>query len=125
MHLRVCRIEPENNVHVVLKAFAQLPEKTFVMVGNWNNSEYGKSMKADYGNYSNIHLLDPIYDQVKLDKLRSNCLVYIHGHSAGGTNPSLVEAMYLGRPVIAFDVSYNCVTTENKALYFKNGKKFN
>jgi glycosyltransferase involved in cell wall biosynthesis len=44
--------------------------------------------------------------------------VYIHGHSTGGTNPSLVEAMYLGLPVIAFDVSFNRATTENKAFYF-------
>ena len=51
--------------------------------------------------------------------LRSNCAVYIHGHSAGGTNPSLVEAMYLGLPIIAFDVIYNQVTTEFNAAYFK------
>ena len=117
---KVCRIEPENNVHVVLQAFAELAQKTFVMVGNWGNSEYGMELKSQYSQYENIHLLDPIYDQTELDKLRSNCALYIHGHSAGGTNPSLVEAMYLGRPVIAYDVSYNQVTTEGKAFYFKN-----
>jgi len=49
--------------------------------------------------------------------------VYIHGHSAGGTNPSLVEAMYLGLPIIAFDVVYNKVTTEYKGVYFSNKKQ--
>jgi len=116
---KVCRIEPENNVHIVLQAFTALPEKTFVMVGNWQNSAYGQELKEQFSNYPNIHLLEPIYHQQTLDKLRSNCFVYIHGHSAGGTNPSLVEAMYLARPVIAFDVSYNQVTTEQQAFYFK------
>lgn len=91
-----------------------------MVVGNWNNSAYGRQMRAEYGSYTNIILLDPIYDQRKLDVLRGNALVYIHGHSAGGTNPSLVEAMYLGLPVLAYGVSYNRTTTEGKALYFNN-----
>lgn len=117
---KVCRIEPENNIHVVLEAFSKLPKHKLVLVGNWKNSEYGKTMRETYGRFSNIHLLDPIYNQRELDMLRGNCLVYIHGHSAGGTNPSLVEAMYLGLPVIAYDVTYNRTTTEKKALYFRS-----
>ena len=117
---KVCRIEPENNVHEVLKAFAEIPEYNLVIVGNWKNSDYGQTFKKQFENYPNIFLLDPIYDQHKLDVLRGNASIYVHGHSAGGTNPSLVEAMYLGLPIIAFSVSYNKVTTENKALYFKN-----
>ncbi len=117
---KVCRIEPENNVGEVLKAFAQLPKHIMVIVGNWNNSDYGKSLREQYRQYSNIIMLDPIYDQRTLDVLRGGALVYIHGHSAGGTNPSLVEAMFLELPVIAYEVSYNKTTTEGKALYFKN-----
>ncbi len=117
---KVCRIEPENNVHEVLKAFAEIPDYNIVIVGNWNNSDYGQSFKKQFENFPNIFLLDPIYDQHQLDVLRGNASIYVHGHSAGGTNPSLVEAMYLGLPIIAFSVSYNKVTTENKAMYFKN-----
>jgi glycosyltransferase involved in cell wall biosynthesis len=115
---KVCRIEPENNVHLVLGAFAELPNYPFVLVGNWNNSAYGRQLRQEYGKCANLHLLDPIYDQAQLDVLRSNCYVYVHGHSAGGTNPSLVEAMSLGLPVLAFDVSFNKATTEHKAVYF-------
>lgn len=117
---KVCRIEPENNVHLVLEAFAELPSYPFVIIGNWKNSEYGRQLKATYGNgaYPNLHLLDPIYEQTRLDVLRSNCAVYVHGHSAGGTNPSLVEAMSLGLPVLAFHASFNKATTEHKAIYF-------
>lgn len=115
---KVCRIEPENSVHVILEAFQEMPKYTLVIVGNWNINEYGKALKSKYSYCSNLILLDPIYDQQKLDVLRSNAMVYVHGHSAGGTNPSLVEAMYLGLPVIAFGVSYNRTTTGHKALYF-------
>lgn len=116
---KVCRIEPENNIHLVLEAFSKMPKYTLVMVGNWNVNEYGKELRLKYGNCPNLMLLDPIYDQRKLDLIRGNAFVYVHGHSAGGTNPSLVEAMYLELPVITFDVSYNRTTTENKAFYFK------
>ena len=53
-------------------------------------------------------------------KMTAICYIYIHGHSAGGTNPSLVEAMYLGLPIIAYGVPYNRETTHYKAMYFDN-----
>lgn len=117
---KVCRIEPENNVHIILEAFTITRKMPLVIVGNWDKSEYGRLLKDQYSQYDDIHILDPIYDQEKLDVLRSNASLYVHGHSAGGTNPSLVEAMYLGLPILANGVSYNRVTTENKALYFAN-----
>lgn len=119
---KVCRIEPENNIHEVLAAFAELPRHKFVIVGNWNKSEYGRTLRTKYQRFENILMMDPIYNQREIDMLRGNALVYIHGHSAGGTNPSLVEAMYLGLPVIAYKVSYNKTTTENRALYFKDAE---
>ena len=115
---KVARIEPENNIHLVLEAFVNLSEN-IVIVGNWEASGYGQRLKKQYTHYNNIFILDPIYDQIELDRLRSNCKLYIHGHSAGGTNPSLVEAMYLNLPIIAFDCTYNRETTQNEALFFK------
>lgn len=117
---KVCRIEPENNVHLILEAFAEMPKYTLVIVGNWNKSEYGTKLKEKYSNISNLVLLDPIYNQSELDLLRSNATLYVHGHSAGGTNPSLVEAMYLALPIVAFGVSYNRTTTAHQALYFSD-----
>ena len=117
---KVCRIEPENNVHLILEAFSECTMSNLVIVGNWKNSPYGEKLKLLYSSFENIYLLDPIYDQTILNELRSNCHVYIHGHSAGGTNPSLVEAMWLGLPILAYDISYNQETTANKAKYFSN-----
>lgn len=115
---KVCRIVPENNIDIILEAFKEYPSMNLILIGNWDFSEYGKNLREKYKNYKNLKLLSPIYDQKKLDELRSNCAVYIHGHSVGGTNPSLVEAMNLGLCIYSFDVSYNRETTENKAFYF-------
>jgi glycosyltransferase involved in cell wall biosynthesis len=115
---KVCRIEPENNIHLVLAAFSSMNGLQLVMIGNWENSEYGQKLRQQYGGHKGISLLDPIYDQRGLDLIRGNASLYVHGHSAGGTNPSLVEAMYLALPVLAFHVSYNKTTTEHKAWYF-------
>jgi len=114
----VCRIEPENNVHMIVAAFAQQHDVPLVIVGNWNNSEYGRDLREQYATVEHIHLLDPIYDLGKLKSLRQNAFVYVHGHSAGGTNPSLVEAMHFTKPILAFDCDFNRSTTEEKALYF-------
>jgi glycosyltransferase involved in cell wall biosynthesis len=117
---KVCRIEPENNIHLILEAFKAKSNIDLIIIGNWDFSEYGKSLRNKYSQFKNLKLLDPIYDQVTLDELRSNCGLYIHGHSVGGTNPSLVEAMNLGLCIVAFNVDYNIETTEGKALYFND-----
>jgi len=119
----VCRIEPENNVHIILDAFSKMPSQILVVIGNWNWNIYGRNLKKTYGNYKNLYLLDSVYDQELLDTIRSNCYLYIHGHSSGGTNPSLIEAMYLGLPVVAYKVSFNLSTTENQAFYFENARQ--
>lgn len=118
---KVCRIEPENNLDMILEAFSQL-SFPLVIVGNWNNSAYGIELRKRYVDNNNFQLLDPIYDQDKIDELRGNCGLYIHGHSVGGTNPSLVEAMNLGLCCLVYDVSYNRETTENKAYYFQDAE---
>ncbi len=118
--LTISRIEPENNIHTILSAFASIPEKHVVVAGNWNKSRYGRKLRKKFDSHPNIFLYDSIYDLNLLNYLRSGCKVYIHGNSAGGTNPSLVEAMYAGKPVIAYDAVYNRITTNDKAIYFKD-----
>lgn len=120
---KVARIEPENNIKMILEAFTMQDHLPLVLVGNWNVSDFGMSLRKEYESFSNLFLLDPIYDATLLNQLRSNCKVYIHGHSEGGTNPSLVEAMYLGLPIFSFDIVYNKITTENKAYFFKDAEE--
>ncbi len=116
----VCRIEPENHIHILTEAMSQQDELSLVIVGNWNNSEYGRNLREEYGDLPHFYLLDPIYEKQALNLLRSNCYLYLHGHSAGGTNPSLVEAMNLALPILAYDVGYNRETTEDEAFYFSS-----
>lgn len=116
----VCRIVPENNIRTILDAFGAFEQFPIVIVGNWNDSRYGQMIKERYNGGSNAYLLDPIYDQTVLDSLRQHCHVYVHGHSAGGTNPSLVEAMYLQLPVLAYDVGFNRSTMNSGGYYFRN-----
>ncbi|MAY64099.1 MAG: glycosyl transferase [Rhizobiales bacterium] len=117
--LSLCRIEPENNVAAILEAFASAG-RPLVFVGNWNNSAYGRALRAEFGALGNLRLLDPVYETDALYRLRSGAGLYVHGHSAGGTNPSLVEMMHFGIPILAFDCVYNRHTTENAADYFSS-----
>ena len=116
--ISVCRIEPENNCQLILEAFAKA-NMPLIYVGNWENSEYGRTLKRKYSKSAHIKIFNQEYDLDTLYTLRSNASMYIHGHSAGGTNPSLVEAMFFGKPILAYDVVYNRATTFEQAYYFK------
>jgi hypothetical protein len=118
----VARIQPDNNIDMILDSFTDDSPYPLVFVGNWNYSSYGIQTKEKYINKPNIILLDAIYDQKELNVLRSNCKIYLHGHSAGGTNPALVEAMNLGLPILAHSSIFNKHTTNFEAVYFSDSK---
>lgn len=114
----VCRIEPENNIHTILEAFSCLPDFSLVIVGNWNNSDYGKRLYTTYSEFANITLLPPNYDPVFINSLRMSCVAYIHGHTVGGTNPSLLEAIALGCPIIHHNNAFNKYVAPSGSLQF-------
>jgi glycosyltransferase involved in cell wall biosynthesis len=115
--LALCRIEPENNVAMILEAFAEIGTP-LVFVGNWDKSQYGRDLKSRYRHHPTIIVHDSIYEPRGLRAIRDQATMYVHGHSAGGTNPSLVEMMHFGIPVFAHGCSFNRYTTEEKARYF-------
>lgn len=116
----ISRAQPDNNLHILLEAYTKCPNRRLVLISNYHISNYGENIKKKYANKKNIVLQNAIYDINKLNIIRANASLYIHSHSLCGTAPSLVEAMSLGLPIIAFDVETNRYTTENKALYFKD-----
>jgi len=119
--LCVSRAQSDNNIHMVLEAFEQMPDRTLVVISNWASSKYGRELKGRYLNrLRNIHVLDAIYEQNELDMIRKSAALYIHSHSFCGTAPSLVEAMNLGLPVVCYDTPTNVETTENKSIYFSS-----
>lgn len=116
--MALCRIVPENNIQNILDAFLDIGTMNLVFIGNWQINTYSRKLYQRYKDHENLDLRDPIYDQSKIEALRQKCKVYIHGHSAGGTNPSLVEAMRSGIPIIAKDVAFNRKTMKSEGLYF-------
>lgn len=117
--LTIARIQKDNNIETILRSAVKY-NFNCVIVGNWHFSSWGKNLKSKYKEKINIVMLDPIYDVDKLYSLRRDCSVYIHGHSAGGTNPTLVEAMYLGLEVFAYDNVFNRYTTDFKCHFWQN-----
>lgn len=115
--LSICRIEPENNCHMTLEAYAE-HGRPIVFIGNWDHSDYSRELYNRYHGLKGFHLLNSIYDLDILYAIRANAHYYVHGHRAGGTNPSLVEAMFFGRPILSYDVIYNRCTTQGTAYYF-------
>jgi glycosyltransferase involved in cell wall biosynthesis len=115
-YLVVCRMVPENNVDVILAGFtASGSTRKLVFVGEPSGS-YGKDLLRHAS--SQIIFLRGVYDKAALISLRKNCFAYIHGHSVGGTNPSLLESMAVGNICICHDNVYNRETTEGRLLYF-------
>jgi glycosyltransferase involved in cell wall biosynthesis len=117
-YVSVSRAQPDNNLHLLLEAFSKTPDNNLVLVSNWDKFDYGIKLKKKYVNFSNIYIVEAIYNLSILDTIRSNAKAYIHSHTYCGTAPSLVEAMNLGLPIISFKVDANIKTTENKAKFF-------
>lgn len=115
----IARAQSDNNLDLILDAYADLGVP-LVYVSNWDSSEYGKELKSKYSSCKNIHMIGPVYSPEKVAALHKGAGMYVHGHSSGGTNPTLVEAMWSGLPILAFDVSFNRYTTESSAAYFSS-----
>jgi glycosyltransferase involved in cell wall biosynthesis len=117
-YLVLCRFEPENHVREIVEGFLQSNSQgRLVLVGDYaRNTPYVQSLKA----YKDERLLfaGPVYDQPKVQALRFFCRAYLHGHSVGGTNPSLLEAMGCGNAVVAHDNIFNREVLGNSALFF-------
>ncbi len=117
-YVSVSRAQVDNNLHILLEAFAGMPDKKLVLVSNFGVSSYGEELYARYKSFPNMVLIPGIYNPEELNAVRSNAKVYIHSHSRCGTPPSLCEAMNLGLPVFSFDVEVNHEVTADKAFFF-------
>lgn len=119
-HLVVARFEPENHVYEILRDYvASEAELPLVVVGFEGFPSYYDAQIAAIDDPRVIRL-GAVWDQELLDALYAGAATYVHGHSVGGTNPSLLRAMVNGAPVIAYDCVYNQETTGGEALWFDN-----
>ena len=114
----VARMEPENNIEMILDGIhLSESEIPFFVVGNSQN-KFGAYLKEKFKNDKRIVFVGPIYDSTVLNNLRHFSAVYFHGHSVGGTNPSLLEAMGCKCFVVAHDNEFNRSVLGNDSFYF-------
>lgn len=114
--LVIARPEPENQIHIILEAYKKSGMSVpLVVVGNFSGNSYGQLLCQQY---PGAVFAGPIYDASVLDSLRAASRYYFHGHSVGGTNPSLIEAMAAGALVVAHDNPFNRWVLGPSAGYF-------
>jgi len=124
--LVVARLEPENNTHTILKGFLDSEiKKPLLVVGDFTSKKYRAKINEILKNdkEGKVMMTGGIYDRELLFMLRQNCFGYIHGHSVGGTNPSLLEAMVMKNLVIAHDNEFNREVGGDAILYFKDANE--
>lgn len=123
-HLIVARLEPENHVLEAVVGYTRSNEdKPLIVVGSAPYSDwYIDKVKAAAD--QRTRFLGGMYDQELLDQLYAHALTYTHGHSVGGTNPSLLRAMGASAPVLAFDCEFTREVTDNRALYWSTAEDY-
>ncbi len=120
-YLSIARAEPENNCHLILEAFAVSRERV-VFFGNWSANAYGRALRAKFARCEAVDLRDPVYDVRELAWYRGAAKGYVHGHSVGGTNPSLVEALFWTNNLFAFECPFNRATLGGEGRYFDSAE---
>ncbi len=114
----MARFEPENNLDMVLEGVAMNEDKTPILVIGKHQTKYGEYLKNKFKSHSNIQFLGGIYNLEHLNNLRYFSNLYFHGHSVGGTNPSLLEAMASKALVIAHNNDFNRGILKDNSHYF-------
>jgi glycosyltransferase involved in cell wall biosynthesis len=117
-YLLMARMEPENNMEMILDGFSMTnSENKFIVIGNTSN-RYGKWLKAKYKTDSRIIFLGALFNEIKVQTLTAYCKLYFHGHSVGGTNPSLLDAMAAKAPIAIHNNAFNDAIIKENALRF-------
>lgn len=123
-HLVVARFEPENHVDVALRGYlASDAEMPLVVVGSAPyRGEHLDLIDELAARDDRIRMLGGVWDQRLLDQLYANAATYVHGHSVGGTNPSLLRAMGAAANVVAYDVVFNREVLGGHGLFFDDAR---
>lgn len=122
-NMLIARIEPENNIETILEGVAMSKNnQPFLVIGKHDINNYGKKLKLKFKNHKNIKFVGGIYNIEKLNSLRYFSNLYFHGHSVGGTNPSLLEAMASNSLIIANNNIFNKSILSKNAFYFESSE---
>ncbi len=116
----IARLEPENSIEVILDGVAKSKVKRKFLVIGKHETKYGEYLKNKFSAEKNIIFVGGVYNQSKLDDLRCLSNIYFHGHTVGGTNPSLLEAMGSNALICANKNEFNSAILGEDALYFSD-----
>ena len=124
-HLVVARFEPENHVREIVAGYvSSSAERPLLVVGDAPYADaYRIAVLEAAGADARVHFLGSVWDAELLDVLYAHCLTYLHGHSVGGTNPSLLRALGAAAPVSAFDVGFNREVAAAAGRYFRTSSE--
>lgn len=116
--LLMARMEPENNIEMILDGFRQSASTNkFVVIGNTGNG-FGTYLVEKYKNEKRIVFFGAIFNEWKVQTITAFCKLYFHGHSVGGTNPSLLNAMAAKAPIAIHDNPFNKSLVKDNAICF-------
>jgi len=124
--LVVARLQQDNNIHTIIEGFLKSDSTMkLVIVGEYSSKKYKKDIDKllNRDTDSKILMIGGVYDRDLLTMLRKNCFGHIHGHSVGGTNPSLLEAMMMKNLIIAHENEFNREVGSQTILYFKDSSE--
>lgn len=123
-NMLIARMEPENNIETILDGVvlsgSDLP---FLVIGKHDTNKFGRYLKNKYKGINTIYFMGGIYDIDILNNLRHYSNLYFHGHSVGGTNPSLLEAMASGSLIVAHDNEFNRAIINSNGYFFKTAEE--
>lgn len=117
-YLVVSRLEPENNVEIIIQGYIKSkPSYPLIIVGNTNTAYADHLLRYES---DSVRFMEGVYNAKKLSALRFYSKAYFHGHSVGGTNPSLLEAMGSKNPCVAHDNIFNREVLDNNGFFFND-----
>ena len=117
--MSIARLEPENNLEMMFDAYIQSKSDVpYYVIGN-HLTMYGDYLKDKYRN-KGIIFLGGIFNKKHLDSIRYYSKFYLHGHSVGGTNPALLEAMAAQTLILAHENRFNKSVLGQDAFYFSS-----
>lgn len=119
----MARFEPENNIEMVLEGFSLSETKYPILVIGNHQTKYGEFLKNKFISDNRIKFIGALYDINILNNLRYFSNIYFHGHTVGGTNPSLLEAMSSQALIAAHNNLFNRGVLNNNALYFETSEE--
>ena len=119
-YLIVCRFVPENSFEMIIREFMASKSKRDLVIITTVNHKFLSELKRKlyFEKDRRIKFAGTVYDQELLKKIRENAYAYIHGHTVGGTNPSLIEALGSTDLNLLLDVDFNREVGKSSALYW-------